>query len=213
MIGQMGSAEPKRIYRMRGAHDIQFVDGLFSFVVASTGERDQAIALVDTTYESDLGHKPSDEFNDRGMFLVAKVGEEIVGVLRYLPPWVRPFDLEAFVDLQEFDRSDRRLGLIGRLCVLPEYRKVHQGQLVQLGLLRLACAVSRELRVSDILLYSFPELVRMYRSVCFEPIGHKFVHPLAQRPMETLRLDLRSLLNTPTASLSRTARYLLYDGA
>lgn len=184
------------------------MDQQYSFCVLELGERTPALQLIRENYLRDLGHFPVDGFDDAAIFIAASTLDgRMIGALRYLPPNVRPFDFESFVDLAPILSADRIPALIGRMAVDPGHRAARRGHIVQLGLLREACSLSRKLQVTDLLLYAYPKLAKVYRNVLFEPLHASFYHPTAGSLMELLRLDLTSLyLNH---ALSRTGRFLI----
>ena len=178
-------------------------------MASDKGERRSALSLIRVTYQRDLGHVPEDGADPDAVFIVATTAErEVAGVLRLLPHSLRPFDFEEYVSIAEVIPSPRRVGLLGRLSIRPEYRRVRRGQVLQLGLLRCACAVAADFELSDLLLYSPPEYILLYQAALFKPMGLTFKHPVAQCEMSLLRLDLDELAANRDRH-SATARFLI----
>jgi len=172
--------------------------------------RAAALDVIAATYQADLGHVPVDRFDHRARFLVALAPDGgVVGALRYLPPSAWPFDLGEFVDISSLLPADRVAGMLGRMSVRRGYRRVSSGNLIQMGLFRLACGVALSDGVSDLLIYSFDELARVYQSLGFLRQPLAFFHPVAKRRMSVLSLDLRRMATTPSEARSDTENYLM----
>ncbi len=184
--------------------------GEFAVGEAAGSLRQAAMDQIDASYRSDFGHVPRDGFDEVATFIVAtsRGNGELAGAVRLLPPSLRPFDLDGYVDLSEHLPASRSIALLGRLSVAPEFRRVRTGQVVQIGLLQEVCRIAISLNVTDLVIYTFPRLVRLYRAVLFEPLGVGFFHPVAKCDMSVMRLDL-ACLQQSGAQASRTGRMLL----
>jgi predicted GNAT family N-acyltransferase len=150
-----------------------------------------AIELSHLIYKQDLGHVPEDRHDSSCEYLIAENGaDEIIATLRFVGPESRPFDFEEYVDLSAWLKPGARAALVGRLAVRPDYRKVRQGQLVQLGIFKLVFALALKRSVSDVLTYTFEDLVRFYENVMFRPIAEPFLHSRAAAKMQVLGLHI-----------------------
>jgi len=181
-----------------------------TFKVADATERLQAFDLQRKVYGEDVGHVPSDEFDERAHYLVAHDSDhEVVAAFRVVGPDLRPFDLEDYVDLSPYVAPDRRVALVGRLCIRHDHRRVSKRGMLPIGMLKLAFAFSQKCAFTDFVMYTFPDLVAFYRSALFHPLGLSFIHPGYQCRMHVMHLDLIDLKPRMSGSRSPMAQLLL----
>lgn len=165
----------------------------------------EARTFIADSYVRDLGHSPEDDLDSSAQFLVATAGSAgLVGVMRYLSPRCWPFGLDGFPELDAVLPGFNRAALIGRLCVDPAHRRITRTHNIQLALLGSACQLARSDAATDLLLFTFPRLARLYQRIFFEPVGAPFFHAEAATKMMLMRLDLGEL----SGNMGRTAQFL-----
>ena len=179
------------------------------FKVANPAEQALAVALRAQVYIRDLGTLPKDELDQTAHHLVAlnETGE-VVGAVRLVGPEGRPFDLEQFVPLSSFLPEGNAVGLIGRLCVRPDYRTVSQRLFVQAGILKLTYLFSRRRQITDLIMYTYPNLINFYRGALFSLVGISFAHPY-WGDVHVMHLDLQRLHTRCTTNHSPLSNFLL----
>jgi predicted GNAT family N-acyltransferase len=183
------------------------LDGL-TFKVATPVERLRAAELQRQVYAEDVGHVPSDSFDARAHHLVViNEAEEVVAAFRIVGPEQRPFDIEQHLDLATILSGHRRPGLIGRLCIRRDYRSVSRHMMLPFGVLKLAYGFSRQRGITDLLLYTYPNLVTFYRGAFFRLIEPPIEHPAWGR-VHVMHLDLVELYDRLTHSYQPLARFL-----
>jgi len=175
--------------------------------LANERDRHSALALEEAVYAADHGHVPPRE--DGATYFVAKESDgAIVASFRILAPSFRPFDVEQEADLSFLDAS-RRVALIGRLCVRPDFRGAGRQAALPVLMLRTAYAHCRDEGFTDLLMYTFPHLCQFYERALFERRDARFFHAGYQTEMEILHLDLTALAARLTAGDRRAA--MLYN--
>lgn len=164
----------------------------FKYRIALAGaERASALELIHRSYLIEFGHVPDDGADAGAFFLCAYADrDQIAGVLRLLPPAVRPFDCEKFVDLKDAVPDPQKVGLLGRFSLSPEFRRLRRTEPVHLGLLRFAVSVAEKNGITTLILYAPLKFARIYRSVGFISTGLHFFHPVASCEMEILRFEI-----------------------
>jgi predicted GNAT family N-acyltransferase len=173
------------------------------FRVADPSERDRALHLRNFIYARELGHVPNDGLEDAAQHLIAcNSSGQIVATFRILGPDHRPFDFETAYDLGPALSQGRRPAAIGRLCVHPDYRAIHQSLFIHVGLLNLAVDLATRSGFTDFFLYTFPHLLKFYTRVGFRPTGASFVHNGYQRLMHILHLELVARRSSPTPTIT-----------
>lgn len=183
--------------------------GGLTFKLANTAEQALAVALREQVYTKDLGAVPKDNLDQTAYHLVAlNDAGAVVGAVRLLGPEHRPFDLERFVPISSFLPEPSAVGLIGRLCVRPDYRTVSQRLFVQAGILKLTYLFSLHRGITDLIMYTYPNLINFYRGAFFSPVGISFPHPY-WGVVHVMHLDLRKLNNKCTTHHSSLSRFLL----
>ena len=156
--------------------------------------REAAVELEGEIYRNEHGFAPPAE--EGAVYFVATRGtDEVVASFRILGPSFRPFDLERFCSLDFLPRN-RRPGLIGRLCVSSSYRDLKQQAGLHPAMMRLAFNYSVEVGITDLVLYSFSNLVGFYKRAMFRETGLSFVHPGYEQTMTVLWLDLDAAIKS-----------------
>ena len=161
------------------------------FEIAGPDALEQAVRLQQYVYARDLGHVPKDETELSARHFVAITSRKVVACFRLLGPETRPFDLEASIDLGSLLGSEARPALVGRLCIHPAYRKVRQSLLISAGLMKLVLQYAAQNRITDLLLYTYPELQNLYRVAGFRDANVVFHH----KDWGDIRLMRRSLVH------------------
>jgi len=216
---QMGE-DPARIWFLPGGNSVQTVSSCGVKELNGRAQSSQAQVSIDvavgeevlaartfiaSSYLRDLGHAPQDDLDSAAQFLVATADSAgLVGVMRYLSPRCWPFGLDGFPELAAVLPRFNRAALIGRLCVDPAHRRITRTHNVQLELLRGACQLAGSDAATDLLLFTFPRLARLYQRILFEPVGATFFHAEAATEMMLMRLNLGAL----SGKMGRTARFL-----
>jgi hypothetical protein len=184
-----------------------FLKGL-TFKLADATERILAQELQERVYRQDIGHVPRDAFDDAAhFFLVLNEGGEAVAAFRLIGPEQRPFDLDRLMDLNAIVPPGRRPAIVGRLCIRHDFRTVSRTMMLPLGMLKLACLYSTKHDISDLLLYTYPHLLRFYRGAFFRALDLTVEHPDWGR-VHVMHLDLVALAQRYAASDTPLARFL-----
>jgi predicted GNAT family N-acyltransferase len=182
----------------------------YTFKVANSGEAIQALALQGTVYEEDVGHVPSDTFDHSATYFVAlDARRTVVATFRIVGPEQRPFDVEEHVDLNKFIPQNRALGLIGRLCVRRDHRGIGRSGFLPLEMFKLAYLYSKSVGITDLVMYTFPDLVAFYKRVFFRELCATFNHAGYQRRMHVMHLDLLALDDYQARSADPLFRWLI----
>lgn len=159
----------------------------FRIETATSDTLPQALALEAAVYAADHGHVPAVEAG--AVYFTAGTAEDgIVASFRILGPQFRPFEFEAAVDLS-FLGADRRAGLIGRLCVRPDFRSTARQATLPIEMLRTAFGYCRANDLTDLLMFTFPHLYTFYERAQFRRCG-EFFHTGYATDMGVLHLDL-----------------------
>ena len=149
----------------------------FTFGVADASTLPEALRLRDAVYTRDLGHVPQDEMERYAKYLIAVLPpSRVVACFRFLGPCARPFDLECSVDLVSLLGSESRPALVGRLCVDPNNRLASHSVRIHAGLVDLTLHYALQSGVTDLLLYTYDNLVRFYRGAKFVDTNIRFEH-------------------------------------
>lgn len=163
------------------------------FGLANTSQRYHALRLRHLIYAKELDHAPEDGLDDHAQHLIASDSTgQIVATFRLLGPHLRPFDFETAYDLSSIVSEGRRPATLGRLCVHPTHRGIHQSLFIHDGLLKLALDLASRDDLTDFFLYTFTHLLKFYGWVGFRRTGASFIHPGYSRLMHILHLDLRN---------------------
>jgi predicted GNAT family N-acyltransferase len=181
--------------------------GGLTFKLADT-ELQAASQLLQAVYAKAWGHVPNDGLDERAYHLVATDSAgEVVAAVRLLGPDQRPFDLERHVRLSDFIGPDRLPAQIGRLCIRDDYRTIRRSALVQMGMLKLTYDFANKRRYTDLVMYTYPQLVNFYRGSFFELVGREFEHE-HWGTVIVMHLDLLQLEPRCRRSRSLVARML-----
>jgi predicted GNAT family N-acyltransferase len=148
-----------------------------NFMIATGETRSTALALQNRVYSQALGHLPADGLDADAVFLVAESSaHEIVASIRLVGPANRPFDFETQVNLRRLVVPGARTALVGRLCVLREFRSARISIPLQRGLLHFMVKAADQRSITDLFLYTYESLVQFYRVALFEDTGLLFRH-------------------------------------
>lgn len=171
-------------------------------------ERERALELQNQVYIDDLGLVPTDPFDADAHFLIARTDAgDVVAVFRLVGPEQRPFDFEALVTLAEIIAPDRTPALVGRLCVRRDHRNVSKHMFMQIGMFKLAYAFAEKHGITDLFLYTYPNLIAFYRGGLFELVDRTFKHP-DWGEVHLMHLDLVGLEARCAGSRDMLARLL-----
>lgn len=158
---------------------------------ATVADRQRAVALEAQVYADEHAHVPPVEHG--ATYFVAKtVGDDLIASFRILGPEHRPFDFEQQSALP-FLETGRRVALIGRLCVRPDFRTTGRQAALPVEMLRVARAHCEHEGYTDLVMYTFPKLCRFYERALFRRCHASFHHDGYHTEMEILRLDLMHL--------------------
>ena len=173
-----------------------------AFSVAGPLTLPGALRLRDAVYTRDLGHVPQDEMEAFATYLVAIARtEQVVACVRFLGPEARPFDLESSVDLVDLLGRESRPALVGRLCVDPGNRQISKSMRIHTGLMDLTLQYASQRGVTDLLLYTYDNLLRFYRGARFTDTRIQFTH----RDWGNVRLMRRLLVDPRSTSAGSKA--------
>jgi N-acyl-L-homoserine lactone synthetase len=162
----------------------------FTFKVASAREQAQALSLRRELYLEEFREDGLDDLDAIAHHLVALNPEQrVVGALRLIDETHRPFDLEHHVDLPHLGPG-RIPAEVGRFCVSKDYRRVRSGQFVHLGMFKLLYAFADQHRITDIFTLGLPELRSIYRFTFFRDTQVVCDHPIGNRLVQLMHLDL-----------------------
>lgn len=168
--------------------------GGLTFEIAGPSLLTEALRFRDAVYARDRGFVPSDQMEGEAQHLVAIAFQGVVGYMRLLGPDVRPFDLEASVDLRCLLGSTARPALVGRLCVHPAYRRIDRSLPIRSGLMDITLNCAAENRITHLLLYTYDDLLVFYRAARFVDTKIIFEH----KEWGPVRLMVRQLPGTDT---------------
>lgn len=161
-------------------------------IVRATGNlREQAIAQESSVYSADHGCIPIPEPSAHYFAAITESGS-LIASYRILGPEARPFEFEDACPLR-FISDQRRVALIGRLCVHPEFRAISTQAALHPMLMRIAYRFSRESGYTDLVQFCFPKLKTFYKRAFFEPTGQSFFHRDYGQLMDVLHLDLLAI--------------------
>jgi hypothetical protein len=159
----------------------------------------------------EFGHVPRDRFDDEASILCALgTDNQFVAALRVVLPERRPFDFEDNVDLEQVLGQDCRPALIGRFCVHPDYRIASKSLTLQAHLMRMTYWFARQKNVSDIIMYSYANLVMYYRGLFFRHLEVNFVHP-SWGTVVLMGLNIPSFTGRYRRSQNTIANFILDD--
>lgn len=168
------------------------------FVIAGPEQIQEAMALRHRVYRRDVGDLRDDGLDERGVhFAAINRGGRMVATFRLVGPEHRPFDLEASVNLSLLLPEDARPALVGRLCVDPDFRSIRTSLEIHEGMRRLLAEYVSTAGISDLLLYTYRNLMGYYRGLGFRDTGITFAHPawgsvsLMHAPSSSVRLRLK----------------------
>jgi predicted GNAT family N-acyltransferase len=161
-----------------------------TFKVASQAERGEALNLRREVYLEEFGDEGLDELDADAHHLIA-VNEErrVIAALRIIDAEHRPFDLEHFVELPRL-AAGRIPAEVARFCVAKDYRHVHRGQIVHLGLFKLLYMFALDTHTTDIFTLGVVELRRLYKFAFFDELDITCRHPIGDRPVQLMHLNL-----------------------
>lgn len=180
----------------------------FRISLATGKQRDEAYDVQSLVYTRDIGHIPNDGQDDGATFLVAQDSSgSVVATMRILEPILRPFDYEQVVDLDDVIGVGRRPAVVGRLCVLPQYRGVSVLNLLHLALFRFAYNFACERQITDYLLYTYDNLIPFYTWAQFRALK-RFDHP-DWGSVTLMHLDVVALSFAHPSTLNPLARRIV----
>jgi N-acyl-L-homoserine lactone synthetase len=181
-----------------------------TFKVADHDQVQRALQLRSEIYAQELGDPGLDHFDHVASHLVAVDGRsgDIAAALRLVGPNHRPFDIEKFVPLTTLLPSDRRPSEASRFWVRREYRAVHRGQIVHLGMLKLLYEYAKQNGITDVIMLGLPTLTKLYRAAFFMPLDISLNHP-TWGSTQVMRFDIMELQRKYQHSKSAVARLLL----
>lgn len=178
------------------------------FKIADENERRQALVLRSHIYGKELGNSGLDRFDESAHHLIGcdSTGR-VISALRIVGPDQRPFDLEQLVDLSRLLIPSRCPAEVSRFCVDAEYRQIHRGQMVHLGMLKLLHEFSEHAGITDLFTLGLPHLKNLYRVGFFTALEIECDHP-TWGPTQLLHLDLGAVRRRHEQSSSPIARLL-----
>lgn len=179
-----------------------------TFKVANEPERDQALRLRRELYLEEFGDEGLDELDAGAHHLIAiNADRRVIAALRLVDAGHRPFDLEHFVGLPELDPG-RIPGEVARFCVCKDYRQVRRGQFVHLGMFKLLYMFAEHRGITDIFTLGLTELRSVYRFAFFRETIMTCRHPIGNRIVQLMHLDLLEVKAKYAESRNPVARLL-----
>ena len=157
----------------------------------------------------DLGGSGRDEIDDRAFQLLATTSAGLpVASLRLVDEDGRPFEVERFLDIEPYLPSEGRVAEITRFCVLAPYRRITEASLVHVAILREVLRLARQLKVTEILASTRPDLAPLYDYLLFEMYPNAiYEHPeIGGEPHTLMHLNLNSVIDR-----YRRSRRILYE--
>ena len=146
-------------------------------MIADSEQVQEAMALRHRVYRRDVGDLKDDGLDKKGVhFAAISRGKGMVATFRLMGPELRPFDLEASVNLGTLLPKDARPALVGRLCIDPGFRSLRISFSIHQGMHRLLAEYVSRRKVSDLLLYTYQHLILYYRGLGFRDTGITFDH-------------------------------------
>jgi N-acyl-L-homoserine lactone synthetase len=181
-----------------------------TFKVADHDEKERALELRSRIYAAELGDPGLDHFDQVASHLIAidERTADVAAAVRLVGPNDRPFDVETFVPLTAVLPADRQPAEASRFWVRREYRAVHRGQLVHLGMLKLVYEFAKHNSITDIIVLGLPALAKLYRAAFFVPLDISIDHPI-WGPTQIMRLDITDLSRKSERSKGAVAHLLL----
>jgi hypothetical protein len=114
-----------------------------------------------------------DAYDRRSWFLLAEHARsgEAVGTMRVTPRFAGPFEAEEYFDIPRRLRSPTAVE-ITRFAILPDHRHSRRFlPVVALGLYKLVCRFTRQLRLTDVVICARPERSWAYQWLAFSRSG------------------------------------------
>jgi N-acyl-L-homoserine lactone synthetase len=181
------------------------------FKVATPAERDEVLHLRSELYTREFGNDGLDDLDEDAHHLIAiNSKQRIVAALRVVDSDHRPFDLDHFVKLPPLD-EDRVPAEVARFCVSPEYRQVRRDQFVHLGMFKLLYDFSNRNGITDLFTLGLPELRSVYRFAFFVARPEQCKHPIGNRRVQLMHLDLVDVRARYSHSRHPVARLLFQE--
>lgn len=132
-------------------------------------------------------HRLIDKFHDHNNYIIAKRGEQVIGMVSY--NWERPFSLDSKMDnLDSFLPSFNKIAEIRLLSVIPAERKTG----VAYRLLKYLCHSLIEQNIDTGVISGTTRQLKLYQRMGFIPFGPLVGKPGAfYQPMYITLKDLR----------------------
>ena len=137
----------------------------------------EALTFLADVYRRDLGAVPTEEpCSDEVYMLVRGHRGAVVASCRLLGPAARPFDFEDAVCLAKLEPPPTSPALVGRLCVHPDFRNASLSLPIHRSLAITMIEYAQSSGVTDLLLYTYANLVNFYRMGGFSDTHITFHH-------------------------------------
>lgn len=183
-----------------------------SFSLAKGSHREALLETRRTIYTDELGYHGIDEFDQQARHIGAfTLDGRIVAACRILGPEQRPLEIESDVDLDRLLGPLRRPAQIGGLWVHPEFRKVREGFMLPLALMRCLYIIAERHNVTDLVLRTHVAAVRpLYLRIGFvERTDFAYRHP-QWGEVFVMSLDLEHLRAGSSDSNDFLKRFVLH---
>ena len=144
---------------------------------ADSDDTREVVALLASVFAAENGTVPSETLDDLADYFVAYAsGRGVIAAFRLLGPHLRPFDFEHAFDLSALIAHGRRPALVGRLCVSPEFRRVHYSIYIHKGLLDSGVRWAHSQNITDLFMYTYERLLKFYTKAGFTDTHLVFRH-------------------------------------
>ena len=149
----------------------------FAGEVASGDAVSEALAFFADIYQRDLGAVPTEESCSGAVYLLVRSPRGgVVASCRLLGPAARPFDFEDAICLASLEPPPTSPALVGRLCVHPDFRNASLSIPIHRSLATTMIEYAKSNGVTDLLLYTYDNLVNFYRLGGFDDTRIMFHH-------------------------------------
>jgi predicted GNAT family N-acyltransferase len=161
------------------------------FRTATEAERPTVLRFRKDVFIREHGYAPLDRLDDEAVHMIALESTgAIVSTARMLLPSQRPFELETLVDVESFLSPGSVLSMVGGFAIHAEFREVSKSIPIQIGIFKLTRMLAARYRITDIIMYTFPHLLKFYSSISFRSLGLSFFHEGYRREMHVMHLSL-----------------------
>ena len=176
-------------------------------------EAAEAIGIRRRVYVEEFGfdlgpNGARDELDDRSHHLITRTqAGEPVASLRLVDSENRPFEIDRFLEVDQYLQASWNPAEITRLCILPNFRRITRASFVHLAMLEAVLRLISELGTSHIVASTRDDLLPVYRYLLFDTYaGVTYAHPEIGNSIHTLMiLDIHSF-----PERCRTERPTLY---